>query len=140
MRLTSFTDFGLRALMRIAGNPDRPHSTAEIAEEFRISRNHLTKAMSALASAGFIKTSRGKGGGAVLAMPVDQIRLGDVVAELERDSALVECFSNSGGACIITPNCRLKNILGSARSGFIADLNRYSLADCALPPKDMRDY
>lgn len=31
MRLTSFTDFGPRALMRIAGEPDRSRSTAAIA-------------------------------------------------------------------------------------------------------------
>ncbi|MGH9811067.1 MAG: Rrf2 family transcriptional regulator, partial [Terriglobia bacterium] len=34
MRLTTFTDFGLRALMRLAGEPDRPFSTGEIAAEF----------------------------------------------------------------------------------------------------------
>ena len=32
MRLTSFTDYGLRALMRCAGEPDRVFTTDEIAE------------------------------------------------------------------------------------------------------------
>ena len=31
MRLTSFTDFGLRALMRMASEPDRAFSTADLA-------------------------------------------------------------------------------------------------------------
>lgn len=136
MRLTSFTDFGLRALMRMASDPDRPYSTAEIAEEFGISRNHLTKAMGALANAGFIETRRGKGGGAVLAEPASKMRLGDIVAVLEDRSVLVECFAADGGACVVTPVCRLKNILGGARTRFIADLNEYSLADCALPQKE----
>ena len=39
MRLTSFTDFALRALMRLAGEPDRSFATSEIAAEFGISRN-----------------------------------------------------------------------------------------------------
>ena len=34
MRLTSFTDYGLRVLMRLAGEPERAMSTAELAEEF----------------------------------------------------------------------------------------------------------
>lgn len=134
MRLTSFTDFGLRALMRIASDPDRPHSAAELAAEFGISRNHLTKAMGALATAGFIETRRGTGGGATLAGPAESMRLGDIVAVLERRSALVECLAEDGGVCVITPVCRLKGILAGAKSRFIEDLNRFSLADCALPP------
>ena len=133
MRLTSFTDYGLRALMRIAAEPDRVHSTAEIAEEFGISRNHLTKAMSVLAAAGFVETHRGKGGGAVLARPARELRLGEIVLELERGQALVECFAPDGGACAITPVCRLRGILAGAQSQFIDALNGFTLADCALP-------
>jgi Iron-dependent Transcriptional regulator len=58
MRLTSFTDFGLRALMRMASAPDRAFSTAELAAEFALSRNHLTKIMAALAQAGIVTTRR----------------------------------------------------------------------------------
>lgn len=132
MRLTSFTDFGLRALMRMAAEPERAHSTAEIAAEFGISRNHLTKSIATLAAAGIVKTRRGTGGGALLAERPDQLRLGDIVAVLERRSALVECFARDGGACAITPTCRLKGILGGARARFIEELNAYTLADCAL--------
>ena len=56
MRLTAFTDFGLRALMRLAGEPDRSFSTNEIASEFAISRNHLTKVIRDLADRGFVTT------------------------------------------------------------------------------------
>ena len=122
--------------MRLASAPDQIHSTAAIAAEFDISRNHLTKAMAALAVAGFIETRRGSGGGAVLARPAESLRLGDVVAALERGTALVECFAADGGACVITPICRLKSILRGAEGRFIEDLNRYSLADCALPPRE----
>ncbi len=132
MRLTSFTDFGLRALMRMASEPDRPHSTAEIAAEFGISRNHLTKAISVLSAAGIVETRRGTGGGALLARPADRLYLGDIVAVLERRSALVECFQVDGGACVITPSCQLKGFLARARSRFLEDLNRHTLADCAL--------
>jgi Rrf2 family nitric oxide-sensitive transcriptional repressor len=138
MRLTSFTDFGLRALMRMASDPDRAFSTAELAEEFGVSRNHLTKAIAALANAGFVQTRRGGGGGARLARPAAEIGLGDVVRVLERGQPLVECFQADGGACTITDQCRLKGFLAGAEQAFLADLDRRSLADCALPGPEPR--
>ena len=125
--------------MRMAGQPDRAYSTAEIAAEFGISRNHLTKAIAALSAAGIVETRRGTGGGAVLAQSPDRLRLGDIVAVLERRSALVECFASDGGACAITPSCRLKGILASAQSRFLEDLNDYTLADCVLPKRRALD-
>lgn len=136
MRLTSFTDFGLRALMRMASAPDRGFSTAELASEFALSRHHLTKIMAALAQAGIVATRRGGGGGAVLAKPANQIRLGEVVRLLETGQPLVECFQTSGGACTIMGCCRLKTRLRSAEAAFLADLDRSTLADVALPPME----
>ena len=69
MRLTAFTDYGLRALMRLAGEPERLFTTEEIANELAISRNHLTKVVRELADAGFVATLRGSGGGFRLARP-----------------------------------------------------------------------
>ena len=134
MRLTSFTDFGLRALMRMASEPDRAFSTADLAAEFDLSRNHLTKIMAALAQAGIVTTRRGGGGGAVLARAPGDIRLGEVVRLLEAGQPLVEFFQASGGDCSITGCCRLKARLRNAEAAFLADLDRSTLADLALPP------
>ena len=133
MRLTSFTDYGLRALMRIASDPARGFSTAELADEFDISRHHLAKIIQRLSQAGVVATRRGGGGGATLARPADQIRLGDVVRWLEDDQALVDCFMPGGGTCTIRTCCRLKSRLRAAENCFIESLNRSTLADVALP-------
>jgi Rrf2 family transcriptional regulator, nitric oxide-sensitive transcriptional repressor len=133
MRLTSFTDYGLRALMRLAGEPDRIFTTDEIANEFAISGNHLTKVVRELAYAGFITTHRGAGGGFRLAKSADAISLGDVVRCLEARQALVECFRADGGDCVLTPRCRLKSRLAAARTAFFAELEKSSLAECAYP-------
>ncbi|CAN0037956.1 unnamed protein product, partial [Chrysoparadoxa australica] len=134
LRLTSFTDFGLRVLMRMAGTPDRAFTTAELAQEFAISRNHLAKVISALAAAGYLETRRGGGGGAVLSHLPEDIRLGDVVADLESGQSIVECFLPDGGACTLLPQCRLKSRLAKAEKAFIADLNKSTLADCLYRP------
>ncbi|RMF38245.1 MAG: Rrf2 family transcriptional regulator [Alphaproteobacteria bacterium] len=133
MRLTSFTDYGLRMLMRMASAPDRAFSSAELAEEFGLSRNHLAKIMQRLSRAGYVRTRRGGGGGAMLARPVGDIRLGRLVAVLEKGQPLVECFA-TGGDCSIDGCCRLKARLRAAEAAFLADLDRSTLADIALTP------
>lgn len=133
MRLTTFTDYGLRMLMRLASEPGRVFSTADLADEFGLSRNHLAKITQHLARAGFVATRRGGGGGAVLARPADQIGLGTVIGLLEDGQPLVECFGLEGGNCSIDGVCRLKARLRSAERAFLSDLDRSTLADIALP-------
>lgn len=132
MRLTTFTDYGLRMLMHLASEPGRAFSTANLAEEFALSRNHLAKIMQHLARAGLVETRRGRGG-AVLARPADRIRLGNAINLLEEGQPLVECLGTDGGDCSIDGQCRLKARLRSAERAFLVDLNQSTLADIALP-------
>lgn len=118
----------------MASAPDLAFSTAELAEEFGLSRNHLAKIVQHLAHAGLIETRRGSGGGAVLARPASEIRLGAVVRLLEQGQPLVECLSADGGACTLDGRCRLKARFRSAEAVFMADLDRSTLADIALDP------
>lgn len=136
MRLTAFTDFGLRVLMRLAGEPDRAFTTAALAAEFEISRHHLTKVVRALTAAGLLAGRRGAGGGVRLGRPAQAITVGEVVRVLEARQALVECFRADGGACLLTPRCRLKAKLAAARNAFLAELDGVPLADCAYIPAD----
>lgn len=131
MRLTAFTDFALRALMRLAAEPSRSFSTNEIATEFGISRNHLIKVVRDLANGGFVSTQRGAGGGFRLARPPQSITLGEVVRALEQRHALVECFRKDGGGCLLMPRCRLKARLAAAREAFMRELDTTTLAECA---------
>jgi len=133
MRLTSFTDYGLRVLMRLAGAPGLTVTTEAIAAEFAISRHHLTKVVAALSAAGIVESQRGAGGGLRLARPAESITIGEVVRLLEARQALVECFRADGGACVLTPRCRLKGRLFQARAAFLRELDGATLAECAYP-------
>jgi Rrf2 family nitric oxide-sensitive transcriptional repressor len=133
MRLTSFTDYGLRMLMRMASDPERAFSTADLAEEFGLSRNHLTKIMQQLARGGIVTTKRGGGGGAVLCKSPRNIRLGQIVLLLEEGQSLVECMGVPGANCSLDRCCRLKARLRRAEAKFIEDLDKSTLADIALP-------
>jgi Rrf2 family nitric oxide-sensitive transcriptional repressor len=141
MQLTSFTDYGLRSLMFLAAHPDRLSSVREIAEHYRISRNHLVKVVHRLVQLGYINSSKGKGGGIALAQDAKTLRLGDLVKQLETNMNLVECFDRETNTCRMISACQLKHYLFEANQAFIAALNKHTLADAVkdrslfiLPP------
>ncbi|AWN37228.1 Rrf2 family transcriptional regulator [Methylobacterium radiodurans] len=127
MRLTRYTDYALRTLIYLGLNEPRQSSIGEIARAYGISENHLTKVVHQLGRLGLVRTIRGRGGGLRLALDPAEIVVGAVVRQTEEDLALVECFA--GGACAITPSCRLRRVLGEALAAFLAVLDRYTLAD-----------
>lgn len=136
MRLTASTDYGLRALMRIASEPGRGFSTAELSGEFGLSRHHLAKIVQRLVRGGVLVTRRGGGGGAMLARPAAEIRLGAVVRLLEDSAAgLVDCLSPGAAPCTVDGQCGLKSRLRRAETAFLAELDRSTLADIALRPR-----
>jgi Rrf2 family nitric oxide-sensitive transcriptional repressor len=142
MRLLASTDFALRVLIRLAAEPAGQHLNVEaLARELGgLSRNHLHKVVQELAVLGMVRTLRGAHGGVALSKPPGEIRLDELVARLESEQALVECFRADGGACVLTPRCRLKGMLAGARDAFLHALDRYTLAEClagaAAPPPD----
>nr|WP_202625155.1 MULTISPECIES: nitric oxide-sensing transcriptional repressor NsrR [Cronobacter] len=126
VQLTSFTDFGLRALIYMASLPEgRMTSISEVTEVYGVSRNHMVKIINQLSRAGYVTAVRGKNGGIRLGKPAATIRIGDVVRELEPLS-IVNC---SSAFCHITPACRLKQVLGDAVARFLQELDNYTLAD-----------
>ncbi len=131
MRLTRFTDYGLRTLIFLAVRPEQLASIAEIAAAYRISESHMTKVIHALGKAGLIETLRGRHGGLRLARPAAKIGLGDVVRATEPEIALVEC--QTGADCAIGDVCRLRAIMDEAAGALFGVLDRYTVADVAGP-------
>jgi Rrf2 family nitric oxide-sensitive transcriptional repressor len=131
MRLTAFTDYSLRVLIYLATEPQRRATIAEIATAFAISENHLVKVVHFLGKQGWVETVRGKGGGILLAKVPQAINVGRVVRDTEGSAVPAECFSEDGGACVITACCRLQGVLNEAVKAFYAVLDGYTLADIA---------
>lgn len=129
MRLTFYSDYSLRLLMYLAVKPERLVTIQEVADTYRISKNHLTKVAFDLGRAGYLDTVRGRGGGIRLAKKPADIGLGQVLRVTEKDSALVECFQPKTDRCAISAPCRLKGVLTRALGAFFAVLDQYTLAD-----------
>lgn len=135
MRLTTFSDYALRLLMYAAAIDDRLVTIEEVCQVYGISRGHLMKVANLLAREGYLKAVRGRTGGLTLAKRPKDIRIGDVVRATEPDFAMVECFA-TGNQCIVTRCCRLPDVLNEALNAFVHTLDRYTLQDLMLKPKD----
>ncbi|GGK51544.1 RrF2 family transcriptional regulator [Salinarimonas ramus] len=135
MRLTMMSDYALRVLLFAAAHPERLVTIDETQEIYGISRGHLMKIVGSLAGAGILRSQRGRTGGFTLGRPPAEIRLGDVLRLTEPDFEMVECFAPTN-ACAITPFCRLPRIVAEALDAFMAVMDRHTLADVVLRPKD----
>lgn len=126
MQLTSFTDYGLRALIYLASLPaGQMTSISEVTETYGVSRHHMVKIINQLSRAGYVSALRGKNGGIRLGKPAAEIVIGQVVRTLE-PLQLVNCSSEF---CHITAACRLKTALHEAVQSFLRELDQYTLAD-----------
>lgn len=139
MRLTSFTDYALRALIFIAAHEDRVLTKREISEAYDLSLHHVGKIMHQLGQAGYIDVKRGRDGGFTLARPAEEICIGDVIRDFE-EIALVECSTGRVNHCAISGVCGLIPVFAEATREFQAVLDKYSLADVLGGPRRQARY
>jgi Rrf2 family nitric oxide-sensitive transcriptional repressor len=126
MRLTRFSDIGLRVLMYLAREPRASSVTvAEVAVQFDIPHNHLVKVVGAMAKLGWIDALRGRNGGIRLAMNADDIRIGVVLRALEGDQEAVDC---EGIGCRLSGDCTLRYALRRGVEAFYSAMDEYTLA------------
>ncbi len=126
MRLTRHTDYALRILLQAAAQPGARLSIAAVAEAQGIARNHAMKLVNELANAGYLATTRGRGGGFTLGRPAEDIRVGDVVRLTETETQPADCPN-----CALRPGCGLIPVLAGASHAFFAHLDQFTLAQAA---------
>jgi Rrf2 family nitric oxide-sensitive transcriptional repressor len=136
MRLTDYTDYSLRVLLYLAVRPEGLATIQDISDSYGISKNHLMKVVQRLAELGWVETVRGRNGGLRLHEQSATLTVGEVVRAAETDFALVSCLPDDSGryrTCAIQSECRLRDILQSARAAFFAELDRHTISDLAQP-------
>ena len=132
MQLTHHTDFSLRVLVFLAvQKQDALVTISDIANDFNIAKNHLTKVVHKLSKHGYIVTVRGKNGGLCLAKAPAELNVGDIVKTMEANIEVVNC---KNPVCPLSNACELKGILNEAQDAFFATLEKYTLADIVRQP------
>jgi Rrf2 family nitric oxide-sensitive transcriptional repressor len=135
MRLTTYTDYTLRALLHMGVHRDRLVTIQEIADLHRISKNHMMKVVHQLGVSGVVDTVRGRNGGLRLAREPSEINIGQVVRASESDFYMAECFDPEGAPCALARDCRLKNVLRDATDSYLKVLDSQTLADLLPEPQ-----
>ena len=128
MRLTRFSDIGLRVLIYLERAGERPHpvTVAEIGKQFDIPLNHLVKVVGQLAKLGWVQATRGRNGGLRLAADPVTLTIGQVLRKLEgEEDELVDC---EGTDCALKMDCQLRGMLRAGMRAFYEAMDRYTLA------------
>ncbi|MEB0136361.1 Rrf2 family transcriptional regulator [Actimicrobium sp. CCC2.4] len=128
MRLTRYSDIGLRVLIYLAraGTRESPVTVAEIAAQFDIPINHLIKVAGHLARTHWVDATRGRNGGLRLAVDASTLQVGIILLELEGKDELIDC---DGLACHLRKDCILRDALKIGLQAFYDAMNTYTLAD-----------
>ena len=137
MRLTDYTEYGLRVLVYLGTTGDRLVTIDEIAATCGISRNHLMKIVHHLGQLGYVATLRGKNGGVRLGSPPERIKVGDVVRDLEEglDGPGLPAKKRSAA---LEPADAVRSVLQDAFSAFAGVLDARTLADLVRPCRPSR--
>jgi Rrf2 family protein len=94
MQLTRAAEYGVRAMVHLAGLPAGTRAgVAELAKAAEVSEAFLTKVLKTLTVSGLTVSHRGPGGGFALATAASEISLLDVVEAIEGPLQLNRCTS-----------------------------------------------
>jgi len=137
MKLTSYTNFAMRALQLAALKAPDLIRVDDVVRVHGLARPHVVKIVHELGQAGYITTQRGRGGGFRLARHAQDIVVGDAVRLTEGSLDLVECFNPASNTCPLIGICKLSKALQDATRAFMAVLDDLTLADIASNRSDL---
>ncbi|MBP2330412.1 Rrf2 family nitric oxide-sensitive transcriptional repressor [Kibdelosporangium banguiense] len=130
MHLGRATDIALRILMLASAR--REQVTIDgLAQSLNVPRNHVAKVVQRLQHQGWVRTSRGRGGGLTVAETTLELSVGLIVRHFEGPGEVVDC---NGPPCPLRSACRLRNALRTAQEAFFASLDQVLLRDLLADP------
>src|SRR5690349_17460564 len=84
-------EYALRAVVCLGNEGGRPLTTQVIAERAQVPVDYLAKVLQGLGRAGLVRSRRGLGGGFVLARPLDELTVLDVVNAVDPLKRIERC-------------------------------------------------
>src|SRR5688572_8102979 len=135
MRLTHLADYAVVMMTAAARRGDAVRvSAAELAQDTGVPLPTAQKLMGQLAAAGLLSSVRGAGGGFMLARPVSEISLADIVEAVEGPIAMTMCSGSDGPSeCALDANCRVKPHMGIVSNAVRGALGAVSLQQLSSP-------
>ena len=146
MRLSKRGEYGLRAMIMLAGTPKPGASLPvvqikDISEREKIPAKYLEQILLSLKNAGLLHSRMGVGGGYYLARPPAEITLGQIFRVLDGPLSPIRCVSQMSYepcGCPDEQTCGLRLVMGDVRSAISQILDHTSLADVAKRQEAVR--
>ncbi len=137
MRLTHLADYAVVMMTAAARRGDAVRvSAAELAQDTGVPLPTAQKLMGQLAGAGLLNSVRGAGGGFMLARPVTDISLADIVEAVEGPIAMTMCSgSDEPSECALDAHCRVKPHMGIVSNAVRGALGAVSLEQLCAPAR-----
>ncbi len=129
MKLSTKGRYGTRALLDLALHQgEGPILLRDIAQRQQISLRYLEHLITPLIAGGIVRSTRGAGGGVLLARSPEEIRLSEVIQFLEGSIAPVECINNPG-VCSRSKLCVTRDIWSELRKAMNGVLESTTMQD-----------
>ena len=141
MKLSTKGRYGLRALIDLAKYSEiEPVSISSIATRQGISERYLEQLMTLLKKAEIIKSIRGAAGGYVLARPMEDISVGDVLRALEGSLEPVEYAAfGDGESCEAAGGCVTKYVWQKINESINLTVDEISLKKLVEESKSVQE-
>lgn len=121
------TDYAVRALCFMAGAEKRVISVEDLVKKLRIPKPFLRKILQILNKRGVLRSSKGKGGGFMLAVAANKIFLVDLIEIFQGPLKLNECIFKKR-VCPNKTTCRLKKKIDAIERHVVSELKSVTIA------------
>jgi len=126
MRISTKSQYGLRAMVRLARFPGKILSLKEISQKEGISFDYLEKIISKLEKASLVGAKKGVQGGYFLTKSPSKIKIGEIIRVLEGELSLVKCLKYF---CPREKKCLTKNFWKKIQKSLNSSFNSLTLVD-----------
>jgi Rrf2 family protein len=136
MQITRETDYAMRCVLYLSGQPDKIIMVDEIAREMATPKSFLAKILQRLVKAGVVRSFRGVKGGFQLNRAPGDISLLNVIEAIEGVVALNACALDSS-VCEFSNTCGVHTVWVTLRIEFNELLRKHNFAEIAKLSKNI---
>ena len=133
--ITRDTDYAVRALCYMAGTKKQMISVRDLVKELKVPRPFLRKILQILNKKGVLRSSKGRGGGFMLAVAPKKIFLVDVMEIFQGPLKLNECIFKKR-VCPNRTTCRLKKKMDGIERHVVSELSSVTVASLSASVKN----
>ena len=130
MMLTTKGRYAVMALVDIAQNyKGKPIGLAEVAIRQNITLNYLEQIFTKLKPAGIVNSTRGPGGGYVLAELPEKIKISQIIDAVEEEIKITRCTSADNGCIVKKAKCVTHDLWHGLGGTIRSYLDNISISD-----------